>query len=72
MIPISETMRRILSFPPDTKVEWKSHDSAIQQRTAIEEARREKQANNHHGDKRNNNKQQQQQQHQTSDDPKAL
>jgi translation initiation factor 4E len=39
---ISETMRRILAFPPDTKVEWKSHDSSIAQRTAIEESRREK------------------------------
>lgn len=38
----SETMKRILAFPPDTKVEWKSHDSSIAQRTAIEESRREK------------------------------
>ena len=44
-------MKRVLSFPPDTKLEWKSHDSSIQQRTAIEESRREK-ANNHHNDKR--------------------
>lgn len=49
----SETMKRFLSLPPDTKVEWKSHDSAIQQRTAIEESRREK-ANNYHNDKRAN------------------
>jgi translation initiation factor 4E len=59
----SETMRRILNFPPDTKLEWKSHDSSIQQRTAIEESRREK-ANNHHGDKRSSNKQHQNHQHQ--------
>ncbi|KAK3378502.1 translation initiation factor eIF 4e-like domain-containing protein [Podospora didyma] len=51
VLKLRETMRRVLSFPPDTKVEWKSHDSSIQQRTAIEESRREK-ANNHHGDKR--------------------
>lgn len=37
-----ETMKRVLAFPPDTKVEWKSHDSSIQQRTAIDEQRKEK------------------------------
>jgi len=47
----SETMKRVLQFPPDTKLEWKSHDSSIQQRTAIEESRREK-AGNHHSEKR--------------------
>lgn len=52
-------MRRTLSFPSETKVEWKSHDSSIQQRTAIEESRREK-ANNRDGDKRTTNRQQQQ------------
>ncbi|VCU40599.1 Bgt-4638, partial [Blumeria graminis f. sp. tritici] len=41
-----ETMKRILGFPPDTKVEWKSHDSSIQHRTAIDEHRKEKSA--HH------------------------
>ena len=35
-------MKRVLAFPPDTKVEWKSHDSSIQQRTAIDDARKEK------------------------------
>jgi translation initiation factor 4E len=54
-------MRRILSFPPDTKLEWKSHDSSIQQRTAIEESRREKSNSHDHGDKRPSNKHQQQQ-----------
>ncbi|KAL1838617.1 hypothetical protein VTJ49DRAFT_2485 [Mycothermus thermophilus] len=68
VLKIRETMRRILAFPPDTKLEWKSHDSSIQQRNAIEESRREKAANaHHHGDKRSHNKQQhlhnQQQQH---------
>lgn len=52
-------MRRTLSFPSETKVEWKSHDSSIQQRTAIEESRREK-ANNRDGDKRTTIRQQQQ------------
>ena len=49
---ISETMKRILNFPPNTRVEFKSHDSSIQQRTAIDEQRREK-AIQHHNDKRN-------------------
>ncbi|KAK3299334.1 translation initiation factor eIF 4e-like domain-containing protein [Chaetomium fimeti] len=62
VLKVRETMRRILSFPPDTKLEWKSHDSSLQQRTAIEESRREK-ANHHHGDKRSSNKPHQQQQH---------
>lgn len=43
---LRETMKRILGFPPDTRVEWKSHDSSIQQRTAIDEHRKEKY--NHH------------------------
>jgi translation initiation factor 4E len=48
-------MKRVLAFPPDTKVEWKSHDSSIQQRTAIDDARKDKNNNNsgHHSDKRN-------------------
>ncbi|KAK3945177.1 translation initiation factor eIF 4e-like domain-containing protein [Diplogelasinospora grovesii] len=69
----SETMRRILSFPPDTKLEWKSHDSSIQQRTAIEESRREKQNNNHHNnDKRTSNRHNNQQRERTeqTDDQK--
>lgn len=41
-----ETMKRILAFPAETKVEWKSHDSSIQQRTAIDDARKDK-ANQH-------------------------
>ncbi|KAL2119309.1 hypothetical protein VTJ04DRAFT_6269 [Mycothermus thermophilus] len=76
VLKIRETMKRVLAFPPDTKLEWKSHDSSIQQRNAIEESRREK-ANAHHGDKRQHNKhnthyhnqqQQQQQQQQGSED----
>ncbi|CCC13286.1 hypothetical protein SMACR_07065 [Sordaria macrospora] len=59
VLKIRETMRRTLSFPSETKVEWKSHDSSIQQRTAIEESRREK-ANNRDGDKRTTIRQQQQ------------
>ncbi|KAK4157628.1 translation initiation factor eIF 4e-like domain-containing protein [Chaetomidium leptoderma] len=72
VLKIRETMRRVLSFPPDTKLEWKSHDSSIQQRTAIEESRREKSNNHHHGgDKRTSNKQQQHQHQQQADDQKG-
>ncbi|RKF73173.1 Eukaryotic translation initiation factor 4E [Golovinomyces cichoracearum] len=42
VLKIRETMKRILGFPPDTRVEWKSHDSSILQRTAIDEHRKEK------------------------------
>ncbi|KAJ6785110.1 hypothetical protein PWT90_08105 [Aphanocladium album] len=52
VLKIRETMKRILNFPPNTRVEFKSHDSSIQQRTAIDEQRREK-AIQHHNDKRN-------------------
>jgi translation initiation factor 4E len=53
-------MKRVLAFPPDTKVEWKSHDSSIQQRTAIDDARKEKTSNgSHHSDKRNGTKEDQ-------------
>lgn len=51
----SETMKRVLAFPPETKVEWKSHDSSIQQRTAIDDARKEKN-NAHNSEKRNGTK----------------
>lgn len=44
-------MKHILNFPPNTRVEFKSHDSSIQQRTALDEQRREK-ANQHHNEKR--------------------
>lgn len=45
-------MKRVLAFPPETKVEWKSHDSSIAQRTAIDDARKDK-SNNQHSDRRN-------------------
>lgn len=47
----SEIMKHVLAFPQNTRVEFKSHDSSIQQRTALDEQRREK-ANQHHNDKR--------------------
>ncbi|TAQ86441.1 hypothetical protein B7494_g5249 [Chlorociboria aeruginascens] len=52
VLKIRETMKRVLSFPPDTKVEWKSHDASIQQRTAIDDARKDKAS--HHSEKRMN------------------
>ncbi len=49
-------MKRVLGLPTDTKLEWKSHDSSIQQRSAIEESRREK-PNSHHHHNNNHNHQ---------------
>lgn len=46
-------MKHVLNFPPNTRVEFKSHDSSILQRNAIDEQRREK-ASQHNNDKRNN------------------
>ncbi|KAK5993425.1 Eukaryotic translation initiation factor 4E-like 3 [Cladobotryum mycophilum] len=42
VIKIREIMKHLLNFPGNTRVEFKSHDSSIQQRTAIDEQRREK------------------------------
>jgi len=44
-------MKRVLAFPPETKVEWKSHDSSIAQRTAIDDARKEKNSEKRNGAK---------------------
>ena len=38
----SETIRRLLAFPADTQLVFKSHDASIAQRTALDEARKEK------------------------------
>ncbi|KAI0533469.1 translation initiation factor eIF4e [Xylaria digitata] len=65
VLKIRETMRRILGCPNDTRIEWKSHDASMQQRSLIEESRREK-AHNHHGDKRTHNKTRQTQDDQRS------
>jgi len=56
VLRIREAMKRILAFPAETKVEWKSHDSSIQQRSAIDDARKEKigQHNHHTSEKRSN------------------
>ncbi|KAI4156384.1 MAG: hypothetical protein LQ340_000320 [Diploschistes diacapsis] len=41
-IRIRETIRRLLSFPLDTQLVFKSHDASIAQRTALDQARQEK------------------------------
>lgn len=38
----SETIKRLLAFPSDTNIVWKSHDDSIAQRSAIDQARHEK------------------------------
>jgi translation initiation factor 4E len=43
-LKIRDAMKHILNFPANTKVEWKSHDSSIQQRTTVVDQRREKAA----------------------------
>ncbi|ODH52780.1 hypothetical protein GX48_00974 [Paracoccidioides brasiliensis] len=49
-IKIRETIKRLLAFPPDTNIVWKSHDDSIAQRSAIDQARQDKAAGNsgHH------------------------
>lgn len=63
---ISETMRRVLNCPPETRIEFKSHDASMQQRSAIDEMRREKAAQNHDKRTRNDNKTKQSQDEQRS------
>ncbi|EXJ91759.1 translation initiation factor 4E [Capronia epimyces CBS 606.96] len=41
-IKIRETIKRILAFPADTNIVWKSHDDSIAQRSALDEARHQK------------------------------
>jgi translation initiation factor 4E len=45
-----ETIKRLLAFPADTNIVWKSHDDSIAQRSAIDQARQEKASGNpgHH------------------------
>lgn len=51
MVVFRETIKRLLCFPPDTNIVWKSHDDSIAQRSAIDQARQEKGAGTglHHG-----------------------
>ncbi|KAI9758420.1 MAG: hypothetical protein M4579_003049 [Chaenotheca gracillima] len=57
-IKIRETVKRLLGFPPDTNIIWKSHDESIAQRSALDLSRQEKQGGGgsgsyHSSDKRN-------------------
>ena len=54
-------MKRLLSFPAETKIEFRGHDEAIQQRQLIEDSRRDK--SNTHSHSNRSSKQQQQQHH---------
>ncbi|KAL4788535.1 translation initiation factor eIF 4e-like domain-containing protein [Aspergillus varians] len=47
-IKIRETIKRLLAFPADTNIVWKSHDDSIAQRSAIDQARHDKATNSHH------------------------
>ncbi|PKY03858.1 IF4E-domain-containing protein [Aspergillus campestris IBT 28561] len=47
-IKIRETIKRLLGFPVDTNIVWKSHDDSIAQRSAIDQARQEKAVGSHH------------------------
>lgn len=40
-----ETIKRVLAFPADTNIVWKSHDESIAQRSAVDEARQQKAGN---------------------------
>ncbi|KAJ5575658.1 hypothetical protein N7535_002584 [Penicillium sp. DV-2018c] len=55
-IKIRETIKRLLAFPADTNIIWKSHDDSIAQRSAIDQARHEKTVpgSNHQGRRHTN------------------
>ncbi|PYH96106.1 IF4E-domain-containing protein [Aspergillus ellipticus CBS 707.79] len=60
-IKIRETIKRLLNFPADTNLIWKSHDDSIAQRSAIDQARQDKSSNpghHHHHHHHNNHNQQ--------------
>ncbi|KAL3491266.1 translation initiation factor eIF 4e-like domain-containing protein [Aspergillus germanicus] len=72
-IKIRETIKRLLAFPADTNIVWKSHDDSIAQRSAIDQARQEKAAhhhnqNHHHNANPNNHHTHHNQHHQFSAD----
>ncbi|KAJ5146402.1 uncharacterized protein N7515_000966 [Penicillium bovifimosum] len=55
-IKIRETIKRLLAFPADTNIIWKSHDDSIAQRSAIDQARHEKAVpGTNHQDRRRTN-----------------
>ena len=50
-VKIRETIKRVLALPPDTNLQWRSHDESITQRIAVDQARQEKVS---YGEKRRN------------------
>lgn len=52
-IKIRETIKRVLSLPADTMLQWKSHDDSITQRNAADQARQEKNQQLHNEKRRN-------------------
>jgi len=50
-VKIRETVKRVLALPPDTNLQWRSHDESIVQRNAVDQARQEKAT---YGEKRRN------------------
>ncbi|KAL2786882.1 translation initiation factor eIF 4e-like domain-containing protein [Aspergillus keveii] len=66
-IKIRETIKRLLAFPADTNIVWKSHDDSIAQRSAIDQARQEKAAH-HHNQNHHHNANPNNQHHQFSAD----
>ncbi|KAL1868273.1 hypothetical protein Daus18300_005997 [Diaporthe australafricana] len=67
VLKIRETFKRVLNFPPETKIEWKVHEESIQQRITVEESRKER-ANQHKSGNKQNNQRQTQQHQQGNDD----
>ncbi|OJJ95449.1 hypothetical protein ASPACDRAFT_126841 [Aspergillus aculeatus ATCC 16872] len=65
-IKIRETIKRLLNFPTDTNIVWKSHDDSIAQRSAIDQARQDKAAGStgHHHHHHHHSSNQQQHHHQ--------
>ena len=56
---VRETMKRVLAFPPETKLEFKRHEESLAQRAENDNARKEKSnQNNSHssGNARNGSK----------------
>ncbi|EME43476.1 hypothetical protein DOTSEDRAFT_72751 [Dothistroma septosporum NZE10] len=41
-VKIRETIKRVLSLPPDTNLQWRSHDESITQQIEVDKARQEK------------------------------
>ncbi|KAK5134794.1 hypothetical protein LTR08_006169 [Meristemomyces frigidus] len=50
-VKIRETIKRVLALPPDTALQWRSHDESITQRQAVDAARLEKAGLLHGGER---------------------